>query len=61
VLITNLTIALVNIENPEMAIACLVVKTKNVMHIGVTTPPPPIPPMVDKAMSTDRTIRPRNS
>ena len=41
--------------------AFLVEKTKNVMHIGVTTPPPPIPPIVDKAINSERINNPVNS
>ena len=49
------------IEKPEMEIACLVEKVKNVIQKGVTTPPPPIPAIVDKAINTDSIISPPNS
>ena len=48
----------VKIENPEIGIAYLVDKLKNVIHKGITTPPPPIPAIVHRAIITDNTIRP---
>lgn len=51
----------VRIENPLIDIALFVEKTKKVMHIGVTRPPPPIPAMVDRAIKTESTIKPPNS
>ena len=48
---TNLAIDPRNIEKLERAIACFVVNPKNVIQRGVTTPPPPIPPMVESAIS----------
>jgi hypothetical protein len=60
-LMKYLTIELVKIENPEIEIACLVENSKKVMHIGVTTPPPPIPPIVERAIRNDRTKSPKNS
>ena len=49
------------IEKPEMAMASLVVKLKNIIVKGTTAPPPPIPPMVERVMSTTKTRSPRNS
>ena len=45
-------------ENPEIAMAPFVEKPKNVMHIGVMTPPPPIPATVAKAIKTPITSIP---
>ena len=54
----NLTIEQTKIENPDIAIVCLVPNTKKLMQMGVITPPPPIPATVERAMKTDKMIKP---
>ena len=51
----------VKMENPEIAMAFFMGKPKNVIQKGITTPPPPIPAMVESAMTTGSTINPANS
>lgn len=46
------------IENTEIAIVILVLKTKNIIHIGVITPPPPIPAIAERATKIERIISP---
>lgn len=57
----NLVIEHANIEKPESDIDFFMVNPKKVMHNGITTPPPPIPAIVLKAMITGRIIKPENS
>lgn len=51
----------VKIENPERAIAFFILNPKKVMQNGITTPPPPTPAIVLKAITTGSTISPANS
>lgn len=55
---TCLVIAQAKIENPDIAIANLVDITKKVISIGVTTPPPPTPAIVDNDIKTESTTSP---
>jgi hypothetical protein len=48
-------------EKPEIAMAYLVVNSKNIIVKGTTAPPPPIPPIVERVIKKINTIRPRNS
>ena len=59
--IKNLVIEQVNIENPEMDMAFLVLNTKKVIQKGITTPPPPMPAIVHKAINIGSTMIPANS
>ena len=49
------------IENPEIAMAPFIEKPKKVMQRGMTTPPPPMPAIVLKAMIIGKMINPANS
>lgn len=57
----NLVMELVKIEKPERVIAFFVSKTKNIIQKGITTPPPPIPAIVHKAMRIGNNTIPINS
>jgi hypothetical protein len=46
---------------PDIAIASLVEKLKNIIVKGTTAPPPPIPPMVDSVIKITITKSPKNS
>lgn len=48
-------------ENPESAMASLVPKPKNAIHIGATTTPPPIPPAVQSNMRIESESNPHIS
>ena len=49
------------IENPDREIDFFIEKLKNVIQKGITTPPPPTPAIVLKAMISGRMISPANS
>lgn len=57
----NLVIEQVKIEKPESDIDYFMVKAKKVIQKGITTPPPPTPAIVLRAMIIGRTIIPANS
>jgi hypothetical protein len=48
-------------ENPEREIDFFIEKPKKVIQKGITTPPPPIPAIVLRAMMTGRIMSPENS
>ena len=50
-----------SIEKPDIAIAFFILKVKNVIQKGITTPPPPTPAIVLSAITKERTIVPINS
>ena len=57
----NLVSEQVRIENPDNAIDFFIEKPKNVIQNGITTPPPPIPAIVLRAIIIGKIINPANS
>ena len=55
---TNFEIEHTKIEKAVIPIAFLVVNPNNVMHIGVTIPPPPIPEIVARVIKKETTNNP---
>lgn len=57
----NLVTEQVKIENPDKDIDYFMVNAKNVIQKGITTPPPPIPAIVLRAIIIGRIMIPANS